>query len=288
MEAQLAESLDLSQVMRYLEDPNWWVEQKLDGHRILVVINDPDDPLNHPPKHSILNRNGKPYTKPFGRKVWYSLHGMKNRISAEHVIYDGELVDGKLWLFDLLYLDDLITVESPYRDRRKLLQSMHDAQLTDVPDDLVKEFQESVGIVPVAKDEEKKKELTFRVLKSGGEGVILKNKEAPYRPGVRSHDMLKVKFVSEAEVIVSEVGRKGKDSLRLHIYRDNQLVEVGACSSIGKEPVEVGDVITVRYLYLGADERLVQPRMMRKREDKEAQDCTWGQLKAVNKEVLTL
>lgn len=288
MEAQLAESLDLSQAMRYLENPDWWVEQKLDGHRIIVVIDDPKEPVDQPPITKVLNRNGKAYSKKFDKRIYYSLQGMKNRIHAEYVVYDGELVEDKLWLFDLLYLDGLITPQSPYRDRRKLLQSMYDGQLMGLPDDIVDHFQRSVGIVPIAKHEEKKKELTFRILKSGGEGVMLKDKEAPYRQGVRSRDVRKVKFVSEADVIVSEVGREGKDSLRLHIYRDGKLVEVGACSSIGKEPVEVGDVIVVRYLYLGSDERLVQPRMMRKREDKEQQDCTWDQLKPVNKEVLTL
>jgi len=44
----------------------------------------------------------------------------------------------------------------------------------------------------------------------------------------------------------------------------------------------------VKYLYIGADGRLYQPRFMRRRSDKAADECVWSQIEGhgVNKEVL--
>ena len=59
-----------------------------------------------------------------------------------------------------------------------------------------------------------------------------------------------------------------------------------ALLSVSDSAIKVGDVLEVRYLYTGANGRLYQPTILRKRDDKAMQECLTSQLKHVNKEVL--
>ena len=63
----------------------------------------------------------------------------------------------------------------------------------------------------------------------------------------------------------------------------------GHASLIGKQKqdaISEGDVLEVKYLYVGANGRLYQTRIVRKRDDKPAQECTDAQLVHVNKTVM--
>lgn len=89
-------------------------------------------------------------------------------------------------IFDLLRLDGLELTAAPYRDRRAALEELELAgdrwQVPPVFDD---------GAATVAASEELKLE-----------GVMAKRLSAPYRPGFRSPDWVKVKQVSSMELVV--------------------------------------------------------------------------------------
>ena len=68
-----------------------------------------------------------------------------------------------------------------------------------------------------------------------------------------------------------------------------ELIEIGAASTIGKGAVALGDVWVVTFLNVGNPEfpRLFQPRLVTRRDDKAAAECTIDQFAGAgaNKEI---
>jgi ATP-dependent DNA ligase len=81
--------------------------------------------------------------------------------------------------FDVLRVDGQDVMAEPWCDRRKRLEDIGAALA--VP---------NVGIVPVTDDAE---HLWATWVGWGGEGIVLKDRRSPYRPGLRSPHWLKVK-----------------------------------------------------------------------------------------------
>lgn len=264
-QAMLAESGVLADMGQYINDQQWWMEQKLDGHRVLVGF---EDGRSH-----FMNRDGNPYGHGVPGAVQAAVNGAP--FSGRWVL-DGELLDGVYHVFDVLILNGADATGHAFEQRRAVLEKLF--QSWDSP---------CVRLVDTAKTKDEKARLVGLVSNNHGEGVIAKDKTANYKRG-RSRAMRKLKFEQTIDLIVTEVGRRGKEAAGLSIMHDGRLIEVGACSLLGKGPVEVGDVVEVKYLYLGADDRIVQPRLVRRRLDKAPEECTGYELKPVNKGVVSL
>jgi len=105
--------------------------------------------------------------------------------------------DVKMMLFDVLYVEDNDVRQLPFSDRREILEEL-------VPKGL-KHIEVVKTVTGKGKqgyfDELKKKE---------GEGVILKEKQSPYREGERTREWLKVKnWKSDEAVIVGYTQGEG-------------------------------------------------------------------------------
>jgi hypothetical protein len=114
--------------------------------------------------------------------------------------YDGELIapGGKSWdvanlanvnnlklvLFDVLRLGDESLLQLPYMDRRKLLAMAVDS--------LVWPNEPYIIVSPIGPPIQAEVQ---KIWDRGGEGAILKRKNATYRPGWRSTDWVKIKLV---------------------------------------------------------------------------------------------
>lgn len=262
----LAEEVDADQLPRYIADDGWWAQQKVDGHRVLIHV-----------------QGGK--VKVLGRSGQISQHGARFTQPAyaditrlPDCVIDGELVGDVLWLFDLPYhVAEGIDTESPYHKRQDALErTFHEWNPGD-----------RYRLVPTARTPVEKGELALTLLKTRAEGVMLKDVTGAYQPGGRVRSVLKAKYVKEVDVFVTKIGEKGHDSYTLAVFRNGKEVEVGKCSAIGKATCVKDDVITVRFLYLAENDRLYQPRMIRKRDDKAKAECDWAQLAhaKVNKSV---
>lgn len=250
---------------KYIASEDWRVEQKFDGHRVMLAWQSGEllaterygrpsqhhDRLQHP--HWRLNFENLGHSRSF--------------------IFDGELIDDTYWIFDLLHVTDIITPNEAFEKRRIVLEALFDQNV----------FNEHLQLVPSMHEKEGKIDLITRCVVEGAEGVIYKDRRAPYTPG-RSPTILKQKFTKTADLIVLELGHEGKNNAVLGCYKNGELVEVGRCSLIGKPKVAPGDVVEVKYLYLGKHDRLVQPTLKHMRDDKEPMDCVFGQLQRVNKE----
>lgn len=265
--AQLALDSDITDIAPYVTNDDWVFEQKLDGHRVLLVSPEADLPP------TALTRNGTPYT----RRLPKALQDF--RFPEGRWVLDGELMgDGTYWVFDLPVTP--FGGELELKARRAMLETL----LGNLPGH---PFQ----LVPQARTVDDKVHLARTAIERCLEGLVLKRADSLYRQGARNRDWLKLKFVKTADVIVLDVRDDGKESARLGIMRDGKVIDVGRASLIGKEKrgaISSGDVVEVRFLYCNnpAAPRLYQPTIMRRREDKAAHECTDDQLQYTSKEVL--
>lgn len=273
---QLAQQTEFTSLHDFITDPNWVLEQKLDGHRVLLV----SPGGNYPP--SALTRNGGIYTRALPRAVQNFRFPAGTNAGAW--VLDGELVGSTYWVFDMPVWPGDTDHTMTLANRRAAFELF----LAQVP--------HPFKLVPQAKTPEEKIRLAETALANNFEGLVAKRRNSTYGSGQRNSDWLKLKFVATVDCVVTGVRTDGKDSVDLGLYHWDgteadhyDLMQVGRASLIGKEKkaaISVGDVLEVRYLYVGAQGRLYQPTILRKRNDKEAHECLDDQLKYVNKTVL--
>jgi ATP-dependent DNA ligase len=200
----------------------WCYEPKWDGFRT-IVFRDGDEV-------HLQSRNGRPMNRYFPDVVEQAL-----ALPAQRYVIDGEMVvtvDGiqefdllsqrihpaesrvkmlaeqtpaNLVAFDLLAEDDDTLLELPYSERRDRLAAI---------------IADPVELTPSTDDPDDAAEW----LAGTGEGVIAKERDAPYKPGERV-GMLKIKRVRTADTVVAAF-RFGKEentvgSLILGLYDDD-------------------------------------------------------------------
>lgn len=281
---------DLRDTDVYVRTDGWLGQAKIDGVRALIRL----DELGNV---EVISSNGSPLKSAVAGPVVRRIHALLDGEGAnfrndllDHlprtVHLDGEILGDTFWLFDMV-VDGY--EKSGYARRYETLESLYP---------VVEEYLPGVTqLLPLARTAEEKRSLIDRLYRDGGEGVMMKYRDSAYVWGGRISDTVKLKFVSDVDVVVMRysVGSSAKvktdgvvtpkDNVEVGLYRDGVLVPVANCSTIGKPIVEVGEVLTVTYLYAGAGDRLVQPTIKTARDDKPAEECTWDQLRFVNKSV---
>lgn len=259
--AMLAESTDFAQVGDFITNDDWVFEQKADGNRILFTTSQSGPGV-------CITRNGSLYSKKIPK-------AMKDFRFPRPMTLDGELVGEDFWVFDIPELGGGPTLLN-LANRRRELESLFSTGLLD-------DFK----LIPQAKDAGQKRLMHQLAITHGWEGLMVKRQASGYRYG-RSPSWLKAKQTQTADVIVIEVGRDGKEAATLAAIDPvaKRAVEVGRCSLIGKPHVKPMDVVEVKYLYLGANQRLYQPTLMRVRDDKLPTECFTTQFRHVNKTML--
>ncbi len=135
-------------------------------------------------------------------------------------------------LFDIVYLEDEL-LDLPLKERRKKLESLVEQTDRIKTSDMI-----------VSGDEKEIKKFYNEALAKGHEGIMMKNMDAPYRPGKRVGYMVKLKPTLENLdlVIVAAEWGEGKRSGWLTSYyvaafdeKTQKLVEVGKVSTGVKE-----------------------------------------------------
>jgi ATP-dependent DNA ligase len=166
----------------------------------------------------------------------------------------------------------------------------------------------SIPILSIGED--KKRKLHVDVVTRGGEGVILKDLNAPYEFD-RSKAWIKIKGVETYDVVIvgyedakqwyAEPGEVGKDgvlykdgrttrffdngwigAIKFGLYKDGELIEVGQCSGLIDDLREeisknkkkfIGRVIEVKCQQRMPTGGFRHCNFFRFREDKNAKDC---------------
>lgn len=282
-----------------LVDPLWVMEQKMDGTRGLahlrygmlpVMTSGHGDPLKHTAATQHL------------ADIWEALASVQEALEpGDEVVLDGEVMihTGEYRVFDLPRATmgrlNRVMYGDTYEYRRSVLRWMFTEHAVQHP----------VSPVRTAVGEKDKRALLEAARLMGVEGVMLKHVHSVYRIGERVKDIVKLKFVRTADVVVlsAERGRNeaGREvgSAQVGVRIDPRVkprdvvvpidglpyVRVGACSLIGKPEVRVGDVIEVAYLYW-TGQSLYQPRLLRVRDDKPREECEMAQFAAYTREVV--
>lgn len=286
-------------------------QQKYDGTRCVVIIHLTDAI----PYVEFLGRGGGPL-KHTAAMQWFSeierflLEQTKDQ-PAGQIVLDGEIMidTGRYLVFDLVHHQIGLQVETS-------IENTYAERLAHLVLRFGTVFEGLVGIAKTYLTPTEKREFYEHLLESGAEGVMAKRMDAPYEPGKRVRHSLKIKFTKTCDVIATsydlhrnelgnlagsigfalpcrECDRKGRYSmnegepfLECRRCRGTGLEPFGSCSAIGK-PECVGQVIEVKYLYRQEGGALVQPTMLRIREDKTPEECTWDQFQAYSKAVLS-
>lgn len=263
----LANSAQRSSFDKYIADDGWVAEQKLDGKRLLLQVEDGNV--------TVVNRYGvatsvdhtiaEPFTSLTGR--W---------------CFDGEEIHNQFWIFDMPYALDLVSPKDEYDQRRKSLEAVFGAGWSDHP---------RLKLIDVAHTEPDKRALFDWVESHEGEGVMFKNRAGLYQPGKRSHSFLKAKFTETVDCVIMEIMPKGKSSCVVGLFRDPSdplPVEVGSVkmTESNLKKVALGQVIEVKYLNFTRDEKLYQANFLKFRTDKLPHDCLLDDnLRRVNKTI---
>jgi len=255
---QLSSEVEAGQVKRLLNDPEWVMQEKMDGKRVMITrVSKGADCCDIYAE----NRAGRDVDMPCNLVQFLGAHASGSWTA------DGELVGDVFWCFDFLG-EDFSLCEDP-------LWFRHAA----IPDDF-RRIDSPLQIVPLLQDDEKKVAFT-RILKSGGEGVIFKRKESLYRGG-RSKDWQKCKFITSASVVV-HARHASKRSVEIGIWENGRSFSIGSVAIPGTTRMpHPGEIIEVQYLYATAKGRLFQPVYLMQRDDLSFADCGARQLKFKN------
>lgn len=257
--AMLATTVDTLGAMSLLSDPTWLAQVKLDGDRVLVKVQGG--------VVSVLNRNGQPKVTNIGPA---HLAPFRHLTHGDWLL-DGEIVEGRLHLFDLGVAASWAGPDTPYRDRLEVLTRVVKVLLAD-------DQEAPIALIATISGAERA-EFVAQAREQHREGVIFRDAGSRYQVG-RSDSLLKLKFVRTVDAVVTSVGAGGKATARLGVYSAGQLIDIGAVSTLGKGQVEIGDIVEVRFLYVNnpAHPVLFQPTIVRVRTDKSAAQCGIDQL----------
>jgi ATP-dependent DNA ligase len=282
--ALAAQDGDLSEAIR---NPHLWaVEEKFDGVRCQLTFS-PDGTI------SIRNRYGSDKDRIANtvgvEAAARALAAVVPQIMAGSII-DGELV-AATWA-DTIHLtgsagrteDGLrfVAFDLPYfggTDIRRERWDYRRSALEDLAESFLAPFALSPLLRPVAG-------LAERIWEEGGEGLVIKQVDAPYVPGGRfSWFKIKERRSTEGVITGLELGRGATNTnrvatIRVGQYRNGVLIDVVGVSGLTRAESDsldnsvIGAVIEFEYRKR-TDSSYLDPRFLRFRPDKPATACTF-------------
>ena len=251
---QLLNPIDDTLAEALIADPNFWMQQKMDGRRVLIQATD-----------TIIGINRKGLTIALPTNIVDSAA----EIGVPFII-DGEAVGNWFYAFDLLSLNGRDCRSCPYRERHDKLYN------------LIGQSSGAIELLETFDRTAEKADAFDRLKQSNAEGVVFKRVDAPYSPGrpASGGPQLKFKFVATGSFIVAGVNA-GKRSVGLEALKDaGKSVFVGNVTVPANHAMpEVGSVVDVRFLYAFREGCLYQPCFLGARDDIDVKDCTTAQLK---------
>ncbi|MCZ7646237.1 MAG: WGR domain-containing protein [Planctomycetota bacterium] len=256
---QLLNPITEAEVERYLKDEAFWLQEKKDGRRILV--------RKAGGEVTGINRRGLTVGLP------ETIVQAARALRSDFVI-DGEAVGDRLHTFDCLQRGNSPLEKLAYRDRWRILLELAGGR------------GGAIEVLPTAAATGDKRDLLRFLRERKAEGVVLKDRNAPYTPGrpASGGPQLKLKFYATASCIVAP-GRNGKRSVGLELLDGLKLVSVGNVTIPPKTSIpRPGQVIEVRYLYAHRGGALYQPAFQGRRTDILTADCKLTQLKYRNQD----
>lgn len=256
----LARTVPPQELGGLLRDDDWVVQPKLDGDRVCITV---DNGVV-----SVLNRQGQPKVRNVSEDMIAPFRGL----TEGRWVMDGEVVGRTMHLFDMPAAGGFHDESAPFEQRAKALGTVLSTLSIDPA---------VVRPVATAAGEGAKRQMLSDAKTGFREGIILRHKGAGYENGRRADTLLKHKLAREVDAYIVATGVGGKENAVLAVRRaDGTEQIVGQVSTIGKGDLKVGDVVEARFLNVAdpSNPTLFQPRIMRKRTDKSAAECSIDQL----------
>lgn len=247
---QLLNPIEEDSLQSFIDDDEWWAQEKMDGKRMLIQKTD---------ELVAINRKGLSVGAP------QSILDSAAK-SDQSFIIDGEAIGDDLFVFDLLSLDGTDIKSKSYQERYSLLVKLG--------------LSDAIKIVPTSTSKAEKETLTKRLKSDGSEGVVFKKHTSHYHAGRPNSggNQMKFKFYDTASVIVLKVN--DKRSVGMALIENGKEIFVGNVTiSANKEIPKEREIIEVRYLYAYKGGSLYQPTFLMVRTDIDVQDCQLSQLK---------
>lgn len=195
-------------------------------------------------------------------------------------------------VFDIIKLDGESTEKLPYEERAELVYTTVETLIKENPNI-------ALEAVPVVKDYKDAWELFEEFVGRGEEGIILKNRKAPYEQGRRTKGQFKVKAFVTVDAFITGFVKSSEDKghadliggFKFSSYVDGELREIAAVSNIDLETrtqattlVDGKPELNPEWLnkcaeLIGQDWnkkslRLNSARINEWRDDKNPEDCT--------------
>lgn len=257
---QLLNPISEEEVEALLQDPDWVLQEKHDGHRRL---------LRRTAEETIgINRKGLVTGLP--QSVFDALAVIQ---SEGALVLDGELMGDVLAVFDVLELDG--------RDLRSLPYAQRLTVLATIANDLAPHGHPGIYVTFTARTEAEKRALYTALKAQGLEGGVFKRLDAAYVAGRPNSggNQLKRKFTHSASFMVKS-RHATKRSIGLMLF-DAAGVEVGVgnCTIPANYTIPAaGEIVEVEYLYAFVGGSVYQPQYKGVRDDIDADACTMSQL----------
>lgn len=266
-QAQLLNSIDSEEEALALYATGRFVmQQKMDGDRMSILLKNN--------QITAYNRKGQYRGCPEALKQALASIELDGEL-----FIDGEIVGDVFYAFDLLYCGNTSCALLGYKKRIDLLKDMAFAYGL-----CSKHFKIVLSTFP--------SQLFFgkafltNIKNFKGEGIVLKELDAPYMSGRPNSGgpQLKYKFMESSTCIVTQVNNQRSVGLAL-------LGQLGVELGVGNVSVpanqaipKVGDLVEVRYLYKfdGAGS-LFQPVLLGIRTDLDREDCTMTQVRRIKR-----
>ena len=254
LQPQLLNPIDEVEVARLVSDPNWVMQEKQDGRRLMLrKTGDVVEGIN---KLGLLVSVAEPIVQ-----AALELKG--------DFILDGEAIGDRLHAFDLLSRNGNDLCDHACRNRYGALLTLLGSVRSD-----------SIRYVDCWTDSIDKANWLNTLKQQRAEGVVFKLWNAPYIAGRPNSGgtQLKYKFVATLSAVVAKVNQQRSVGLRLLDHEGWQPVGNVTIPPNHNVP-PVGAVIEVRYLYAVPDGSLYQPVYLGVRSDVEPHECVVSQLK---------
>jgi DNA ligase 1 len=177
----------------------------------------------------IVTRDGKPIS------FQYILQRVRRKYDIERMRNEVPL---KLYLFDVLYYNGPL-IDAPFEKRREVLESIVEI----CPDKI--ELSKQVKVTPESLQDAH--DLFNNSIKGGHEGIMIKDPNAPYIPGIRGKKMLKFKAEPETLDLVVVGGTYGRGK-RAHF--------IGSYLLAARD--ENNELRTLAYAATGLDDKTLQ------------------------------
>jgi bifunctional non-homologous end joining protein LigD len=256
--AELLEEITEREAVRFVNDDNYGCEEKHNGER-KIVYRDASGVRS-------TNRDGEPSTHLLPAHI---INALLSHPLPTFTI-DIEFEQGVVVVLDVMNLGGLEFSGQKYSKRKEAALLAFENRHPMVKVAKTIEGRAAKAAFILAKKEEK------------AEGVCFKKLDAPYKAG-KNGQHKKLKFWKSLDCVVTAPNAEGHNSVEVSLYnRQGKLQRICGVSLNGKVAVRIGDVIEIDYLYGTGNLEVVQPNLVRVRDDKKPHQCTIDQIQ-VNK-----